>query len=309
MEFDKKLRASNVLAFSFLIIPTSLGALAFVLFQNNNIGLRILAIFILSFFFVQTFILLHECGHLNFFKSRRLNLIFGHVFGFLSLIPFYTWMHMHNLHHKWTGWRDLDPTTEKTVELGGSGVKRWVVNAAWFLFIPLFFLFYMFSNYWNILKIKRFSNYDVFVISCRQLIFYFLAYALLIYFNYGIFINLFIPGFLLSLIWKELIILTQHTHIHIPISQGIDVRPRRYVDQIQYTRSFYINNIISRYFLLNFNLHEAHHAYPGLPAYYLDKIELNNGRIPSFWSWFKNAKSMKGEDYIFRTSEHTNKLF
>ena len=110
----------------------------------------IFAHFLLSVFFTQCFILLHECGHLHFFKGQQLNRILGHVFGLLSGIPFYTWMNMHNLHHKWTGWRDLDPTTEKTIKPSSLAVIRIIVNVAWFLFIPIFYLGYMFSNYWNL---------------------------------------------------------------------------------------------------------------------------------------------------------------
>jgi hypothetical protein len=78
---------------------------------------------------------------------------------------------------------------------------------------------------------------------------------------------------------------------------------------VLYTRSFYLNNFFAKYFLFNFNLHEAHHAYPLLPAYYLDNVDLGLPEEPTFFSWFNKAKSMKGEDYIFRTSKHTGKVF
>ena len=86
--------------------------------------------------------------------------------------------------------------------------------------------------------------------------------------------------------------MTQHTHIEIPVSEGEDVKPISYMEQVKYTRSFYTVTFIARYFLINFNLHEVHHAYPGLPAYCLDKIDLD---IPQETEIFRMAD--QGEIY------------
>ena len=110
-----KLNSNNLKALSYLAGPLILLASTAFLYTLNSRISYLFGTILLSVFFTQTFILLHECGHLNYFKNKATNKFFGHVFGLLSGIPFYTWRHMHNLHHRWTGWRDLDPTTEKTV--------------------------------------------------------------------------------------------------------------------------------------------------------------------------------------------------
>ncbi len=302
-------KASNAKAFRALILPFTLGAASiFLILQGTNL-LYCIGELLLSLFFVQTFILLHECGHLNFFKTRKLNHLFGHFFGFLTMIPYYTWMNMHHLHHRWTGWRDKDPTTEKTVEPSESPVMRVVANTAWLLFIPVFYLTYKLSNYWNLGKIKRHVTTDKYKKSMIHVLVYLAGYISIGVF-FGDFILTYIfPAFVISLIWKELIILTQHSHVEIPVSEGAEVRPITYMNQVPYTRSFYINSFLAEHFLFNFNLHEAHHAYPGVPAYWLGKMELDTHKEPSFFTWFVKAKSMKGEDYIFRTSKHTGKKF
>ncbi|MFM2228066.1 MAG: hypothetical protein RL664_1409 [Bacteroidota bacterium] len=102
-------KANNGRAFVFLISPALLlGSGVWLCFSFSGLiyGLGIL---VLSFFLTQTFVLLHECGHQNFFANDRLNSFFGNVFGMFSFIPFHSWKHMHNLHHRWTGWRDKDP--------------------------------------------------------------------------------------------------------------------------------------------------------------------------------------------------------
>jgi omega-6 fatty acid desaturase (delta-12 desaturase) len=302
-------KADNGRAFSFLITPLLFVSGAILFFSINTSWSYWTGLLCLSFFLTQSFILLHECAHLNFFRTIRLNKVFGNVFGLVSLLPFTTWMHMHNQHHKWTGWRDLDPTTEKTVKPSGSILVKTIVNISWFLFIPIFYLSYHLSNYWNLFKIKRFVSKNVYRTAVVSLVVYCLIYGVCTVFFTEAVVKYFLPAFLLSMVWKELIILTQHSHIEIPISNGEEVRPVSYAEQIKYTRSFYTVPFISRYFLFNFNLHEAHHVYPGLPSYYLDKIDLNVPRKPMYSEWFVEAKSMSGENFIFRTSKQTGRNF
>jgi fatty acid desaturase len=309
---DKKLdqpefEAQNASAIYSLIIPIVLAVTGVVLAYTAKTYLYWTGQLIVSLFFLQTFILLHECAHLNFFKTRILNVIFGHLFGFLSIIPFYSWQQMHNLHHRWTGWRDKDPTTETTITPSKSKGTNFIINLAWVLFIPLFFLSYKLSNYWNLFKIKRFVNPKKYKKVRFQIIVYLVAYTALGYFFWEFLIKFLVPAFAFSLVWKELVIMTQHSHVEMPISTNNEVKPFSYLEQVKYTRSFYLNVFISKYFLFNFNLHETHHAYPGIPAYKLSKIDINTTNNPKFLKWLYNAKSMKGVDYIFKTSKQTGK--
>jgi omega-6 fatty acid desaturase (delta-12 desaturase) len=55
---------------------------------------------------VRLFILQHDCGHGSFFKSKRLNDMFGFALGVLVLTPYHCWCRQHALHHATSG--DLD---------------------------------------------------------------------------------------------------------------------------------------------------------------------------------------------------------
>jgi omega-6 fatty acid desaturase (delta-12 desaturase) len=303
------LKARNNLAFFSLIVPLILCITGMLLSLKNDGIVYWSGQLLLSFFFLQTFILLHECAHLSFFKTRLLNNLMGHLFGFLSMIPYYSWQQMHNLHHRWTGWRDKDPTTESTVSPSSSKAKNSIVNIAWKLGIPLFYVSYKLSNYWNLFKIKRFLSPKKYNKVKIQVVIYIIIYALLSYFFGELIIHLFIPAFTFSLLLKELVIMTQHSHIEIPLSNKKEVKPISYLNQVKYTRSFYINSYFAKYFLFNFNLHEAHHAHPAIPAYKLSNVNLNTLENPKFISWFIKAKKMKGVDYIFKTSKHTGEVF
>ena len=74
--------------------------------------------------FVQWFVILHECGHDTLFRTRTWNRVAGSVAGFFALIPFACWTRVHSRHHRWTGWQDLDPTTEALVPRNRGRVER-----------------------------------------------------------------------------------------------------------------------------------------------------------------------------------------
>jgi omega-6 fatty acid desaturase (delta-12 desaturase) len=57
-------------------------------------------------FLVRLFILQHDCGHGAFFKSKRLNDVFGRALGVLVLTPYGCWRREHAMHHATSG--DLD---------------------------------------------------------------------------------------------------------------------------------------------------------------------------------------------------------
>ncbi|MGE0555369.1 MAG: fatty acid desaturase [Gemmatimonadales bacterium] len=63
---------------------------------------------------VRTFVIMHDCGHGSFFRSRRANEIVGWVTGVLTLTPFAQWRKDHALHHASAG--DLDRRGHGDVE-------------------------------------------------------------------------------------------------------------------------------------------------------------------------------------------------
>jgi acyl-lipid omega-6 desaturase (Delta-12 desaturase) len=302
-------KAKNGMAFLFLIVPLVMGILSFFSAAQSSSAYVIVGIIGLSLFFTQNFILLHECGHLHFFQHKSWNVWMGNVFGFIAGIPFHSWMTMHHLHHKWTGWRDKDPTTEKTVDPSQSHVVNGIANFSWLIFFPIFYIVYHISNYWDLKKMRRFLKPRDFKLSAISVLIYLLAYVILFCFLSAKWVLILLVSFFLSCVWRELIILTQHTHVDIPLAHDQAVKPISYMDQVPYTRSFYIPSLIAKYFLFNFNLHEAHHAFPGMPAYYLDEVELGIKKEPSYWIWFKKAKSMSGVDFVFKTNKDTKIKF
>jgi len=300
----KEFKSSNTMGFLYLLSPLLFVVLGLYLSLSNTFGvLYMLGQISLSIFFFQCFILLHETGHYSYFKSKLLNLIFGNIFALLAFIPFMSWVAIHNLHHKWTGYRDKDPTTEGTVSPKFSAPIKFLVNFCWFFFIPLFTVGYRIGNYWNIKKLNKHLPERKLPTIYLNIILQVFIYAFIFYFFGTWIVHYLLPAYILSLMISDLFILSQHSHIEIPLSNGKEVKPIRFSEQVQYTRSVSVFRNIGRYVYFNFHLHELHHAYPIMPGYYLDKTHIKMPNTVKFMHYLIDAKKMSGIDFIFNTSK------
>ena len=111
---------------------------------------------ILAVALLQWFILLHESGHYTLFPEKIWNHVTGHLASLFSAIPFYSWSQVHHLHHVWTGWQDLDPTTETLASTNLSAWKRSFTNVCWKFHIPVFAIIYRIQNFWNLRRLEQF---------------------------------------------------------------------------------------------------------------------------------------------------------
>jgi omega-6 fatty acid desaturase (delta-12 desaturase) len=296
-------KASNTKAIAYLVLPVFLLCLGLYLSYSEIWSLRyITGQLLLAIFFFQCFILLHETGHNSYFKTRFANSFFGNIFAFISFIPFSSWVDIHNLHHKWTGYRDKDPTTEGTVSPKFSPLTKLLVNISWLIWFPLFTIGYRIGNYWNIQKIKKHVLPSHLNRIYKNMWIQITLYISLFYFSGTWIIQHLLLGYFISLIISDVFILSQHSHIKIPIAREQEVKPIRYAEQIKYTRSISFSAWIARYIYFNFNLHELHHLQPGLPSYYLDQINLETPNKVSFLNYLLDAKVMSGMNFVFNTS-------
>ena len=63
-----------------------------------------LALSSLSFLFsVRIFIILHDCGHGSYFKSKKLRTIVGYICGIFTITPYQQWTKSHGIHHSTSG--------------------------------------------------------------------------------------------------------------------------------------------------------------------------------------------------------------
>jgi fatty acid desaturase len=256
---------------------------------------------LLAVMLVQWFVILHECGHETLFRSRRWHATAGRVAAAFSLIPYHSWTRVHGRHHKWTGWQDLDPTTESLVPRPLGRAERALVNTCWRLWIPLFSIVYRVSNYWHIARLLRMfpkpSDQRALIRDAVALIaLYAVVTALLgpatMFRACGL-------ALLLSLAIEDLLLLSQHTHVPQNVSHGAAVKPFPAIEQEPFTRSLRLPDVASA-FVLHFDAHELHHMYPFVPGYYLRRIPYSPENEIGWWQWVSRAKQIPGDVLLFQ---------
>jgi omega-6 fatty acid desaturase (delta-12 desaturase) len=257
---------------------------------------------LLAFGLLQWFVLLHECGHGVLFRSRSLNTWTGHLSGFFCMIPFRSWTAIHAMHHKWTGWQDLDPTTASLVPRKLGRGERRVMNFCWKYWVPAFSVMYRISNFWNpgqlagVVRKRKART----VVAVNALVLAVIYGALL--WQVGV-VELFLalgPGAVLSLIMLDPIMLSQHTHIPLQHSGSKEVKAFIPRQQEVFTRSLRFPDWFSRVLLLHFDAHELHHIYPFVPGYCLREIDYTPGNETHWWRWIRMARKMPAEILLFQ---------
>jgi omega-6 fatty acid desaturase (delta-12 desaturase) len=293
-------RRSNRSAIKCLVLPFSL-AVVTVVTLDGPVTAYLAGQLCGAVFLTQCFILVHELGHKSFFESKSLNRILGYVLSFFVFIPFHNWSQIHTLHHKWTGWRDKDPTTEKTFADRLSSKQEALINFCWTWYVPIFTLGYRFGIYWKAEKLKRHLSDTHYKRSVTEMVLYGALYLT----TMGLFPDIWLalcPALYLSFVITDIVTLSQHSHIEMRFSNGEDVRPLVYRDQAQFSRSLVLPALVSRVMLFNFNMHEAHHVYPGVPCYRLHEVDEKYTNSYPLIPWLSTVKSMKGIDFVFRSS-------
>jgi omega-6 fatty acid desaturase (delta-12 desaturase) len=88
------------------LVPLAAGVWAVHTLRSWSLGAALLLDLVVAGLLIRTFVLMHDCAHGSFFRSRRVNDTVGFVTGVLTLTPFAQWRRDHALHHASSG--DLD---------------------------------------------------------------------------------------------------------------------------------------------------------------------------------------------------------
>ncbi|MEZ5319933.1 MAG: fatty acid desaturase [Vicinamibacterales bacterium] len=254
---------------------------------------------------VEWFIVLHECGHGTMFARRGPNRWAGWIAGWFSLIPFATWRRIHQRHHKWTGWQDLDPTTAGLVPRPLGRLERATADWCWRLWIPLFAVLYRATNFWHVRRLRRLFP----GVAGRRLTAWTLAHAA----GYVVLVVLVGPvtmarlagvALVLSFVAQEVLLISQHTHLPMTRSDGRGVAPYPPPAQERFTRSLRLPRLVSR-LALHFDAHELHHMFPAVPGYRLQSIAYRPAHEVPAWRWIPAARRVRGSVLLFQNRDET----
>lgn len=258
-----------------------------------------------GFSVLQWFVLLHDFGHNYFFKSSRLNWIFGYFSSLFCLVPFAPWKWIHSQHHTWTGWHDLDPTQESTIPTEASPLKNTLANWSWRLGLPTLTLAFSFKNFWNLPRL-----FKLFPDPAKRFHFLFsILFIVLVFFSFAkwvpSFFHLWGLGYLIFLIISDPLLISQHVHIPQKFSQGSAVNPFSVKEQDQFTRTLIFPHWVSRYILLSFDRHTLHHVVPRLACYHLDGLDYQFSTSIHWKEWLVKAKQTPAEILLFSNNKET----
>jgi len=255
---------------------------------------------VLGLGFTQSFVIIHEAGHRTMFRNRRLNDAVGFLSGLFALIPYPTWQLVHNRHHRYTGWQDLDVTTESLTPRELSRLETLAIDTAWRFWLPLFSIIYRVQNYWRIGRITPFLPEKANKQGLWLSIFLQLAvYAAVIWVvGFAELMVLVGPGLVLSLMGQDLLILSQHTGMPTNLSHDRHVDPFPPSQQEEFTRSVRLPNWLS-WLLLHFDAHELHHLYPAVPGYLLGQIDYSPPNEVNMFKWVREVKTLSGTQFLF----------
>ncbi len=301
------LKPSDCMGALYFIGCSSITCLAIYLSNSDQSAIWLGGQTLLALAMLQWFVLIHEAGHKTLFRHGLLNRICGHVASLLAGIPFDCWTLVHAAHHRWTGWQDLDATTATLVPRKLRLWERLAINICWRFWLPLFSILYRLQNYWNLPRLCRLFSQSHRKSKCLLNALVLLAVYLAIGYWVGPWglLKYFGLATYLSLMMQDVIILSQHTHIPMHLSEGRQVRPFTPFEQELFTRSLKFPTWFSRLVLLNLDAHELHHMYASVPGYYLHRIAYKTHHEVAWWRWLWKAKQLPGEVFLFQNSNQT----
>jgi len=279
---------SGIFSLISLLIFTTFG---FSLSLSENYALYALGQIVVFSLMWSWFSVLHTCGHQSYVKNKKINFFIGHIASLITFVPFYSWKYHHDEHHRWTGWKENDPTvSDAPDEMPNKAVMKFL-DFCWNNWIPIFSISHALTNFWNpkrmnqILKSDKKKKESLF--SQLFLVIYMTAFLLIAPAAY---FKIFGIAMILFLVSGDIILLSQHVHLPVYKTLGKQVKPHN--DHEQFTRSIYIHPLIDRYVLLNFNLHNVHHCYPTIPHYFLHKVEFEPKNKVTLKAWIIQIKKM-----------------
>lgn len=220
------------------------------------------------------FVILHECGHKSLFNKVWMNSVAGHLASVFCLIPYFGWRNIHNLHHRWVGVIDKDPTQKHLLKLHQAGdVQNALFRFVWKFWLPVPFAKFLFEVFWGYPIVQhshgdkrntRLGWFSNLVCAAPHI----LAAAV---FGLTTWAAFFLPMLLVFYFIIENMNLPQHSELF-PYLSDTHPDPIPLSQQDTITRSTHLPDWLSIVLALNFNRHTEHHLYMAAPWYSLNSI-------------------------------------
>lgn len=254
----------------------------------------------------QWFVLHHDLAHGGFFRTKALNVVVGHLSSLFCLIPFNSWRQVHHHHHRWSGWKDKDPSDPHSQV---KKLPRWLirlVDFCWKFWVPTIALSFVVINFWNLRRVNQlFPDRKSRARNLFSVLFLATAFVAAFAVFGRVMLTAWLPAFVLFLMLSDPILLTQHAHIDANYARGQRVKAFRYSQQGAFARNVIYPRWIAKYFFYNSERHGLHHAHPEIPIYRLGRLPSPSENQITFGDWLRTAKAMPAELLIFKTTKES----
>lgn len=247
------------------------------LFQYSLILTFLLAL-ASSAFLIRMFIVMHDCGHGSFFKSKKKNDFWGFIAGVATFSPYLQWSKAHKIHHKGSGNLDARGVGDidlKTVEeyqnltLWGKFKYRFVRSPLVFLFLGSFYVFviqHRFTQNYSTKK-ERINLYltNFCILAFASFIIYFCGWAFYLFYQFSVLLITAITGVYLFYV--------QHQYETVYWREAKDWN---FFEASMQGSSFLKLPKILQWMTGNIGYHHIHHLCSSIPNYNLEKAYKEN---------------------------------
>jgi acyl-lipid omega-6 desaturase (Delta-12 desaturase) len=228
---------------------------------------------------VRTFIIMHDCGHGSFFKSRRANEVVGWLTGVLTLTPFAQWRYDHALHHASSG--DLDRRGHGDIDT--ITVKEYLAKSAKqrrkyrFVRHPLVMLglgpLYLMLNQRRLLKNVHLNQLQKFSVYSTNAGIAAIVIGFSLWIGFGNFMLVYFPAIYLAAAAGIMLFYVQH---QFEDTYWNEHGEWDYATAAIHGSSYFKMNPVLQWFTGNIGLHHVHHLGPRIPNYNLKRCHEEN---------------------------------
>ena len=228
---------------------------------------------------VRTFIIMHDCGHGSFFKSRRANEIVGWITGVLTLTPFAQWRKDHALHHASSG--DLDRRGHGDIETitvkeylaytpKQQSRYRFVRNP--FVMLGLGPVYLMLSQR-RMIKGTQLNDIQRFSVMSTNLAIIAIILGCSLWIGFGAFFAIYFPAIFIAASAGIALFYVQH---QFEDTYWNEHKEWDYATAAIRGSSYFKLNPVLQWFTGNIGLHHVHHLGPRIPNYNLKRCHDEN---------------------------------
>jgi len=228
---------------------------------------------------VRSFIIMHDCGHGSFFRSRRANEIVGWITGVLTLTPFAQWRKDHALHHAASG--DLDRRGHGDIET--ITVKEFFAYTPKqqrryrFIRDPLVMLglgpIYLMLSQRRLLKGTQINDLQRFSVESTNLAIIVITAAFSFWIGFVPFFAIYFPAIFIAASAGISLFYVQH---QFEDTYWLQHKEWDYAEAAISGSSYFKMNPVLQWFTGNIGLHHVHHLGPRIPNYNLKRCHDEN---------------------------------